>query len=387
MSKKTKEEKNNKSEADSFLKELNSYIKSSTKIDIESIGEHDFVPEFLDTGNYALNWACTGKLKDGGIPMTKCIEFFSEPGQGKSLVLTKFAGENIKKGGISYIVDTEDAVNPMFAKVILNDPKGEVVDKIQRIDSIDTIEQLRNFLVNLCEKKIASKNNIPIFIGIDSVSQLSSEKEMEDARTGSGARDMTKAQAMRGLFRVVNRYLRPANITIVALSQTSSAIGGFGNPITAANHGGGLKFASSLRLWITSGKEVLDSAGIPIGVRMNFKVEKNRMVSKGRKASVNLSFRKGIQKWSGLLELLAGNEILKLSTKDIKKTTKVVYEGEEFSASKLDEWVQSRGGEEFVLEEWQKKLDEIYSNFADEESFEEASENSEQVPIMEEIEE
>jgi hypothetical protein len=257
-------------------------------------------------------------------------------------------------------------------QIILNDPDGLIVNKIQRVDTIDTLEQLRNFAVSLANKKISMNNNTPVFIGIDSISQLSSEKEMEDAKTGSFARDMTKQQAMRGFFRVVNRLLRPANITLVVLSHTSAAIGAFGNPVTAANHGGGVKFASSVRIWITSSKEVADSNGIPLGVRMNFKVEKNRLVFKGRKASVNLSFKKGIQPWSGLLELLADNDVVKLSTKDIKKTTKVTWNGQEFSASKLEEWVEQNGGVAKILEGWQKSLDDIYGSSSDEESFEEA---------------
>jgi recombination protein RecA len=313
---------------------------------------------------------------------------FGAEGSGKSLMLTKLAGENIKRGGLSYIVDTEDAVNPNFARVIMNDPDGKIINKIQRIDTIDTIEQLKGFLINLAEKKIAMKNDFPIFVGIDSISQLSSEKEMEDSRTGSGARDMTKQQAMRALFRVVNRYLRSANMTLVVLSHTSAAIGAFGNPVTAANHGGGVKFASSVRAWITSSKEVTDSSGIPLGVRINFKIEKNRLVFKGRKASVNLSFKKGIQKYSGLLELLSDNDIIKLSTKDIKKTTKVVFEGEEFSASKLEEWIEQSGGEEKVLERWQKHLDDIYGNQNVEESFDEGGDEEDEpmIPLMEVVE-
>ncbi len=360
------------SESDLLTKEINAYLKTNTLIEAESVGEHDFIPELLDTGNYALNWAISGKLV-GGFPCTKVSEMFGDPGSGKSLILTKIAGENIKRGGISYIIDTEDAINPLFAKIILNDPDGSVVNKIQRVDTVDTLEQLRNFIVSLANKKISMNNNTPIFIGIDSISQLSSEKEMEDAKSGSFARDMTKQQAMRGFFRVVNRLLRPANITLVVLSHTSAAIGAFGNPVTAANHGGGVKFASSVRIWITSSKEVADSNGIPLGVRMNFKVEKNRLVFKGRKASVNLSFKKGIQPWSGLLELLADNEVVKLSTKDIKKTTKVTWNGQEFSASKIEEWVEQNGGVTKILEGWQKSLDDIYGSSSDEENFEEAS--------------
>ena len=376
-------EKENVDERDALLKEINSFIKTNAKIDVENLGDHDFFTDYLDSGNYALNWAISGKLK-GGFPMTKCQEMFGDPGSGKSLMLVKLAGENIKKGGISYIVDTEDAVNPMFAKTILNDPEGKIVNKIQRIDTIDTLEQLKNFAINLAEKKSQMKNNVPLFIGIDSISQLSSEKEMEDSRSGSFARDMTKQQAMRGFFRVLNRYLRPANITLVVLSHTSAAIGAFGNPVTAANHGGGVKFASSVRIWLTSSKEVADSAGVPVGVRINFKIEKNRLVFKGRKASVNLSFRKGILPWSGLLEILADNDIVKLSTKDIKKTTKVIYKGEEFSASKLEEWVQGRGGDDKVLEEWQNELDFIFVSSPEEDilnSNDEVAEDLEEVEV------
>lgn len=378
-------------EADLLAKEINSYLKSNSGVEVQSLEDHDFIPEFLDSGNYTLNWAISGQLR-GGFPCTKVSEMFGAEGSGKSLLLTKLAGENIKRGGLSYIIDTEDAVNPMFAKVVLNDPEGKVVNKIQRIDTIDTLEQLRNFAVTLADKKIATKNNTPIFIGIDSISQLSSEKEIEDAKKGSFARDMTKQQAMRGFFRVLNRFLRPANITLVVLSHTSAAIGAFGNPVTAANHGGGVKFASSLRVWITSSKEVADSSGVPLGVRMNFKVEKNRMVFKGRKASVNLSFKKGIQPYSGLLELLAANDVLKLSTKDIKKTTKVTYNGEEFSASKLEEWIEQSGGTNTVLDRWQSDLDSIYGSQSEgEEVFEDAVDPLEQgesygeleVPIFE----
>jgi len=379
-----KKEKGEVTELDLLQKEINSFIKTNSKIEVESLEDHDFFPEFLDTGNFALNWAICGKFK-GGFPATKCVEMFGAEGSGKSLMLIKLAGENIKKGGLSYVVDTEDAVNPNFARIIMNDPEGKIINKIQRIDTIDTIEQLKGFLINLAEKKIAMKTEIPIFVGIDSISQLSSDKEMEDSRTGNSARDMTKQQAMRALFRVVNRYLRAANMTLVVLSHTSAAIGAFGNPVTAANHGGGVKFASSVRAWITSSKEVSDSAGIPLGVRINFKIEKNRLVFKGRKASVNLSFKKGIQKYSGLLELLADNDVIKLSTKDIKKTTKVVFEGEEFSASKLEEWIAQSGGEEKVLERWQKHLDDIYGNQNIEESFEEEGDDEEDVlvPLME----
>lgn len=64
----------------SLIKDINSFIKANAKIEVENLGEHDFIPEFLNTGNYALNWAVCGKMLDGGVPMTKVFELFGDPG-------------------------------------------------------------------------------------------------------------------------------------------------------------------------------------------------------------------------------------------------------------------------------------------------------------------
>ncbi len=67
------------SEVDILTKEINAYLKTNTSIEAESIADHDFIPELLDTGNYALNWAISGKLT-GGFPCTKVSEMFGAEG-------------------------------------------------------------------------------------------------------------------------------------------------------------------------------------------------------------------------------------------------------------------------------------------------------------------
>jgi len=82
---KTKEKKiggfNINAATDKLQNELNSLIKKNVKgLEIQSLDEVDYVPYFLDSGNYALNWAISGKMIDGGFPASKIIIVYGEAG-------------------------------------------------------------------------------------------------------------------------------------------------------------------------------------------------------------------------------------------------------------------------------------------------------------------
>ena len=327
---------------------------------------------------------------------------------GKSLLKYVLAAETIRRGGIAYDIDTEDAANKEFVKKIANDKMGDIVSRIQSIEGIETIEDMKTILLNIAELKIAKKDDTPVFVSVDSISQLSSEKEMEDSVSGGSARDMTKAQAMRSVFRTISRKLRAANITLMLIAHTSMKIGGFGNPVTAATHGGGPDFAASLILWLTSNKELIGTGKVkvPIGARMRFQVKKNRTVYKGRKADVSFSFNSSILRYSGLLEILNEYGVVGLSSKEITPRTKVFvgvdgkpfesksikkndveeYEkdgwtivedkfnkdgtekknptykaikGEEFSFLKMKDWIKDHGGDEVVINNWNDSLNKV----------------------------
>lgn len=377
---------------DLFQQELNKIVEKSTGMHIESLEDLDFAPFYISTGNYALNWAISGKLLTGGIPAGKIIEVYGPPSSGKSLIETKLCGEMIKKGGLAYVIETEDAANKKFAQIINQDKDGEITKRIQRTDEIDTIEQLKTFLLNIADAKMAKKNNTPIIVVVDSISQLSSDKEMSDSLKGKDTKDMTRAQAMRSVFRTISRKLRLANITIFNVSHTSALIGGFGDPVTSSSHGQGAKFASSVIMYITSSKEIKNAKEIPVGVKMNFKIMKNRIVFKGRKASVSLLFNGGILPYSGLLELLDRYEVIKLSSKEITSTTKFfinykeikltnknrekyetdstwliekkgkvdyAYKGDAVRVVDLKKWINEKGGKEAVLNKWENELNAI----------------------------
>jgi len=397
--------------------ELDKLLKKTIKgVEIESLDDVEYSRGFLSTGNYRFDWAISGSMIAGGIPISKISMIYGDPGSGKSLLKYVFGSQIIRMGGLVYDVETEDAANKDFVKKIANDGFGHVVKRMRQVEGIETIEDLRTFLVNMADLKIAKKDDTPIFVSVDSLSQLSSIKEMEDASENKNVRDMTKQQAMRSVFRTISRKLRVANITLFLIAHTSAKIGGFGNPVTKAAHGAGAGFAASLELWLTSNREITASGKhkVPIGAKMKFKVMKNRAVYKGRTAEVNFLFNGSIQKYSGLLELLNEYGVLALSSKEINAKTKMFYnadgefikkkikekeieayelegftiinekeaaegeeapqdgkkkkgsiyavKGEEVPVVKLKEWLQSKGGEEVIIKQWEDKLNAIFEN-------------------------
>lgn len=355
--------------ADAFMGQLDEFVKKDLKVEINSLSEVAFVPGYIDTGNYALNWSISGDMLNGGIPRTKIVEWYGDPGVGKTLLLGLVEGNQIRTGGGAILIDTEDAQNSKFLQMVNHDVGGDIIKRIRHVDTIDTIEQLQTFVMKILNMKIAKKDATPLVIGIDSGSNLSSEKELEEAVKDKKAKDMTRAQAMRSFVRTVNRRLRAANTTIIVLNHTTVDIGvTFGDNTTSAGHGKSGKFASSARIRIYKPKEVLNSKKIPVGVILSIKVDKNRMVYKDRKAKINISFANGVQKYSGLLEILAQYEIIKTSTKEIGKSTKFSWkEHKDIPAfgKKFAEWVEANGGDEKIIGAWNTELNDLFEQFTD----------------------
>ena len=76
------------------------------------------VSDWISTGNYAINWICSGKTASGGLPVGRIVEFFGDPSSGKSLLLAHLFVEAQKRNSIMALFDTEATFNIKFAKCI-----------------------------------------------------------------------------------------------------------------------------------------------------------------------------------------------------------------------------------------------------------------------------
>lgn len=66
-----------------------------------------------------------------------------------------------------------------------------------------------------------------VIIVIDSIGNLASKKELQDAKDEKSVADMSRAKALKGLFRMVTPYLTMRNIPLLAINHTYQEMGMF----------------------------------------------------------------------------------------------------------------------------------------------------------------
>jgi RecA/RadA recombinase len=172
---------------------------------------------------------------------------------------------------------------------------------------ITNVEELKFDIVNQLE---AIDRGERVIVIIDSVGNLASKKELEDALNEKSVADMSRAKALKGLFRMVTPYLAMKDIPLVAVNHTYKEIGLF--PKDVVSGGTGIYYSAD-NIWILGRRQ--NKTGTEVtGYDFVINVEKSRYVKEKSKIPISVSWEGGVQKWSGLLDLgLAGNYIAKPS--------------------------------------------------------------------------
>ena len=172
---------------------------------------------------------------------------------------------------------------------------------------ITNVEELKFDMINQLEEL---KRNDKVIIVIDSIGNLASKKEMEDAQNEKSVADMTRAKQLKSLFRMATPYLAMKNISLVAINHTYQEIGLF--PKAIVSGGTGIYYSAD-NIWIIGRQQ--DKVGTEIkGYHFVINVEKSRFVKEKSKIPISVSWAGGVQKYSGLLDVaLAGNFVAKPS--------------------------------------------------------------------------
>lgn len=174
---------------------------------------------FVGTGIYALNAAISSDIY-GGIPDNRITVLAGESGVGKSFLCYNICREAQKDGYSIIYIDTEFAIE-------LDQLPGYGLDtsedKFMLIRN-NVIEDLKIFLTQMLDNLREQKNNgveiDKFLIVLDSVGQLGSRKEVEDAKSGKEKADFTKAKALASLFRITSSDLGDLSIPLIATNHT-----------------------------------------------------------------------------------------------------------------------------------------------------------------------
>tara|TARA_B100000131_G_scaffold285322_1_gene294528 strand:- start:1683 stop:2732 length:1050 start_codon:yes stop_codon:yes gene_type:complete len=170
---------------------------------------------------------------------------------------------------------------------------------------ITDVEQLKFDLVNQLEQLERKEKVIVI---IDSIGNLASKKELEDALNEKSVADMSRAKALKGLFRMVTPYLTMKDIPLLAVNHTYQEMGLF--PKAIVSGGTGIYYSAD-NIWII-GRQQQKKGTEVTGYNFVINVEKSRFVREKSKVPIGVSWDGGIERYSGLLDVaLAGGYVAK----------------------------------------------------------------------------
>jgi adenylate kinase family enzyme len=198
------------------LDDVFSTLSKKTTIIVE---ESEKEKTFIDTGNYVMNALLSKNIRKGGVADNRITIFAGPPGCGKSYICYNIA-RNAQKDGYNIIfIDTEYAVErEEMERYGINTDESRF--RILRNNMVEEIKiGLSQILESLKQKKQEGLEIGKWLIVLDSIGQLASNKEIEDAHDGKIKVDMSRAKGLKSLFRVITSDMGYLGIPMVATNH------------------------------------------------------------------------------------------------------------------------------------------------------------------------
>jgi RecA/RadA recombinase len=252
---------------------------------------------FIDTGSYAFNALLSGSIY-GGLPSNKVTALAGESSTGKTfyaLGICKHFLNSDPKAGVVYF-ETEGALTrDMLTERGIDTRRFVIVP-------VSTVQEFRTQATKILDayEKEKKDNRPPLLMCLDSLGMLSTTKEMEDIAEGKETRDMTRAQLVRGAFRVLSLKLAKLDIAMIVTNHTYAVVGAY-VPTKTMGGGDGLKYAASTIVFLSKSKDK-DGTEV-IGNIIKCKLEKSRFTKEQSMVETKLSFSTGLDRYHGLLDL------------------------------------------------------------------------------------
>lgn len=264
------------------------------------------VTNFIDTGSYSFNALLSGSIY-GGLPGNKITAIAGEAATGKTFfalgICKNFLDKN-KEAGVIYF-ESESAISK---EMIIS--RGVDATRMV-IVPVATVQEFRNQSIKVLDKYLEQPEaqRKPLMLVLDSLGMLSTTKEMEDTAEGKETRDMTRSQIVKSTFRVLTLKLGRAKVPMIMTNHTYDVIGSM-YPQKEMGGGSGLKYAASSIIYLGKRKEK-DADNQVIGNIIHCKNYKSRLTKENAQIDVKLTYKSGLDRHYGLLEIAEEEGIFK----------------------------------------------------------------------------
>jgi recombination protein RecA len=297
-------------------------IKNNTDINFDK-SLADLLKEPVDL----IRTGCTvlDKCLGGGFQKGRIINVIGDSSSGKSLLVQTTAGKFQKqyKNGIVVYDEGEGGTNAKrMVAVHKLDPNRT------KVPSSKSIEKWFCNILKYCN--VAEKLNIPIMYVTDSLDSMDTETTILDENTlekimknndmdkvFSMHKGLNKARLMSEFMKQINRRIRDSGMTLLIVSQTRIKIGVVFGDNTTINGGKALIFYCQQRIKLSESSKIKDTTSTGkikiIGVNINVRVIKNRVIEPFHYCSFPCYFDKGID------DVEANANFIKDNSRIIKK--------------------------------------------------------------------
>lgn len=305
------------------IDEIDLFEEAASVTNGDILDDLESVRYFVDTGNFALNYVCSGRFIGGGVPGDKMTEIFGPSSSGKTLVANNVLHGCQQMNGWACLLDCENSSNKEFmARASHINPK-----KLFRYTP-RTLEEAFHKIHTVCKdlRALELKHNIPprpIVFVYDSLASSPCERELRETQlpenykpadwkkiVGAKEQPGERARVIGNELRKLNGKIDEYGATVLFINQTRMQIGVlYGNPETRPG-GKSLEFYSTCILR-TQQKKKIENKKLETfaGVNMQCKNVKNKVFDPFVQAEdVKVYFKTGIDPVSGLLKCLIQSE-------------------------------------------------------------------------------
>ena len=275
-------------------KEMAKHSTYGDTLDKSTISEID---HFIPTGNFHLNACLTGSLF-GGYPNNRAVALAGPSGTGKTYLILNAVKQAQDMGYSIVFYDSENAVDKELVEKFGVDPKRF------RYEPCNTVQEFRSSVTALTDLLIEQKNKgatLPkVMIILDSAGNLATQKEIDDAKSGSDKADMTRAKLLKSTFRILMTKLGIVKVPFLFTNHTYQTQDLFSKQVGGG--GTGPEYAASIILFL--GKAKLKEGAEQTGIIVTAKPNKNRF-AKPLPIKFHISFSKGMNPYVGLEEYIS----------------------------------------------------------------------------------
>jgi len=269
--------------------------KNSTIKESAILAESKFFKkkDMISTAVPAINIALSGRL-DGGL--TPGLTMWAGPSKHFKTMFSLIMAK-------SYMDKYPDAVL-LFYDSEFGTPQSYFdslgIDTNRIIHTpITDVEQLKFDIMQQLDGKEGINRGDRVIILVDSIGNLASKKEVDDAMEGKSVGDMSRAKQIKSLFRMVTPHLTMKDIPMVVVNHTYKTLELYSKDVVGGGTG---SYYSADNIFILGRQQEKDGTEL-MGYNFIINVEKSRYVREKAKIPITVKFDGGLSKWSGLLDM------------------------------------------------------------------------------------